>query len=61
MRHAAGNATVTQDWYRTQLSMAVAEPESEPRPRPNGPTSIVGSAAIISASMSMTGFGTVLS
>lgn len=37
------------------------EPESEFVPRPKGPTSILGSAAIISASISMIGFGTVLS
>lgn len=37
------------------------EPESEPVPRPKGPTSMFGSAAIILANMSMIGFGTVLS
>lgn len=47
--------------YRTQPSMPVAEPESEPRLRLTGPISMVGSVEIISASMSMTGLGTVLS
>ena len=42
------------------------EPESDPpgldlRPPPKGPTSIVESAAIISAKISIIGFGTVLS
>ena len=36
-------------------------PESEPGPPVAGPTLIVGSVAIISAKMSSTGFGTVLS
>lgn len=49
-------------WNGVQSSMPVEEPGPEPEPpAPKGPTLIVGSKAIISASMSMTGFGTVLS
>lgn len=55
------HVTGTRHGCKAQLSMPAAEPESELRPKPKGPTSIVGSAAIISASISMTGLGTVLS
>lgn len=49
-------------WNGAQSSMPVAEPGPEPEPpAPKGPTLIVGSIAIISASMSIIGFGTVLS
>ena len=49
-------------WNEAQSSMPVEEPGPEPEPpAPKGPTLIVGSKAIISASISMTGFGTVLS
>lgn len=45
-----------------QSSIPAEEPGPEPEPpAPKGPTLIVGSKAIISASISMTGFGTVLS
>ena len=45
----------------TQSSMPLSDPAPEPDPAPDILTLIVGSRAIISASMSMTGFGTVLS
>ena len=45
-----------------QSSIPAEEPGPEPEPpAPKGPTLIVGSKAIISARISMTGFGTVLS
>ena len=45
---------------RTHIPVEEPGPDPEP-PAPKGPTLIVGSKAIISANMSMIGFGTVLS
>lgn len=57
-----GKCSCWNEATRAQSSMPVEEPGPEPEPpAPKGPTLIVGSKAIISASMSMTGFGTVLS